>query len=68
MSSPRLGKGILPIFLRKRMRSSENLNRCLLALEGDVDGNDELINDTFRYFHNLKGNSGIIGFQGNSIP
>ena len=58
-----VGEGHLADFLEEAHEIIENLNRCLLALEGDVDGNDELINDTFRYFHNLKGNSGIIGFK-----
>ena len=58
-----VGEGHLADFLEEAQEIIENLNRCLLALEGGVDGNDELINDTFRYFHNLKGNSGIIGFK-----
>ena len=58
-----VGEGHLADFLEEAQEIIENLNRCLLALEGDVDGSDELINDTFRYFHNLKGNSGIIGFK-----
>ena len=58
-----VGEGHLADFLEEAHEIIENLNRCLLALEGDVDGSDELINDTFRYFHNLKGNSGIIGFK-----
>ena len=58
-----VGEGHLADFLEEAHEIIENLNRCLLALEGDADGSDELINDTFRYFHNLKGNSGIIGFK-----
>jgi two-component system chemotaxis sensor kinase CheA len=58
-----VGEGHLADFLEEAQEIVENLNRCLLALEGDPDGSDELINDTFRYFHNLKGNSGIIGFK-----
>ncbi|HKI80586.1 MAG TPA: Hpt domain-containing protein, partial [Pseudodesulfovibrio sp.] len=58
-----VGEGHLADFLEEAHEIVENLNRCLLALEGDPGGNDELINDTFRYFHNLKGNSGIIGFK-----
>ncbi|WP_419787683.1 Hpt domain-containing protein [Pseudodesulfovibrio sp.] len=58
-----VGEGHLADFLEEAHEIIENLNRCLLALEGEVDGNDELVNDTFRYFHNLKGNSGIIGFK-----
>ncbi|WP_319584080.1 Hpt domain-containing protein [uncultured Pseudodesulfovibrio sp.] len=58
-----VGEGHMADFLEEAQEIVENLNRCLLALEGDPGGNDELINDTFRYFHNLKGNSGIIGFK-----
>lgn len=58
-----VGEGHLADFLEEAQEIIENLNRCLLALEGSPDGSDEMINDTFRYFHNLKGNSGIIGFK-----
>lgn len=58
-----VGEGHLGDFLEEAQEIVENLNRCLLALEGEPDGSDEMINDTFRYFHNLKGNSGIIGFK-----
>ncbi|KAB1440368.1 chemotaxis protein CheA [Pseudodesulfovibrio senegalensis] len=58
-----VGEGHLSDFLEEAQEIIDNLNRSLLALEGDAGGNDELINDTFRYFHNLKGNSGIIGFK-----
>jgi two-component system chemotaxis sensor kinase CheA len=58
-----VGEGHLGDFLEEAQEIIENLNRCLLALEGDPDGSEEMINDTFRYFHNLKGNSGIIGFK-----
>ncbi|BCS86920.1 chemotaxis protein CheA [Pseudodesulfovibrio sediminis] len=58
-----VGEGHLADFLEEAQEIVENLNRCLLALEGDPDDSNELINDTFRYFHNLKGNSGIIGFK-----
>lgn len=58
-----VGEGHLADFLEEAHEIIENLNRCLLALEGNPDGSGELINDTFRYFHNLKGNSGIIGFK-----
>ena len=58
-----VGEGHLADFLEEAQEIVENLNRCLLALEGEPDGSEELINDTFRYFHNLKGNSGIIGFK-----
>ncbi len=58
-----VGEGHLSDFLEEAQEIIANLNRSLLALEGGGNGNDELINDTFRYFHNLKGNSGIIGFK-----
>ena len=58
-----VGEGHLSDFLEEAQEIIDDLNRSLLALEGDATGNDELINDTFRYFHNLKGNSGIIGFK-----
>ncbi|MCG2733187.1 chemotaxis protein CheA, partial [Pseudodesulfovibrio aespoeensis] len=58
-----VGEGHLADFLEEAHEIIENLNRCLLALEGDARGSEEMINDTFRYFHNLKGNSGIIGFK-----
>ncbi|WP_285906452.1 chemotaxis protein CheA [Pseudodesulfovibrio pelocollis] len=58
-----VGEGHLADFLEEATEIIENLNRCLLALEGHPDDSEEMINDTFRYFHNLKGNSGIIGFK-----
>ncbi|BDQ35618.1 chemotaxis protein CheA [Pseudodesulfovibrio portus] len=58
-----VGEGHLADFLEEAQEIVENLNRCLLTLEGEPEGAEELINDTFRYFHNLKGNSGIIGFK-----
>ncbi|GAB7023468.1 chemotaxis protein CheA [Salidesulfovibrio brasiliensis] len=58
-----VGEGHLSDFLEEAQEIIESLNSCLLALEGDPQGSSELINDTFRYFHNLKGNSGIIGFK-----
>ncbi|MFH1914848.1 MAG: Hpt domain-containing protein [Pseudomonadota bacterium] len=58
-----VGEGHLADFLEEATEIIENLNRCLLALEGNPDDSEEMINDTFRYFHNLKGNSGIIGFK-----
>lgn len=58
-----VGEGHLSDFLEEAQEIIENLNSSLLALEGNPDGSSELVNDTFRYFHNLKGNSGIIGFR-----
>ena len=39
------------------------LNSGLLKLEDVADDPGELVNDLFRYFHNLKGNSGIVGYN-----
>ncbi|CCO24068.1 chemotaxis protein CheA [Maridesulfovibrio hydrothermalis] len=58
-----VGEGHLADFLEEAHEIIENLTNGLLELEQDPDGNDDLINDIFRYFHNLKGNSGIIGFR-----
>ncbi len=58
-----VGEGHLADFLEEAHEIIENLTRGLLELEQDPEGDEELINDIFRYFHNLKGNSGIIGFR-----
>ena len=39
------------------------LSAGLLKLEEVADDPGELVNDLFRYFHNLKGNSGIVGYN-----
>ena len=39
------------------------LNSGLLKLEDVADDPGDLVNDLFRYFHNLKGNSGIVGYN-----
>ncbi len=57
------GEGHLKDFIDESLEIVESLNAGLLNLEGNPDGQDELINDLFRFFHNLKGNSGIIGYQ-----
>jgi two-component system chemotaxis sensor kinase CheA len=57
-----LGEGHLVDFLEEAREIIGNLNKSLLDLEANPSGNQELVNDIFRYFHNLKGNSGIIGF------
>ena len=57
------GEGHLKDFIDEAAEITENLSTGLLELERNPDGNAELVNDLFRYFHNLKGNSGIIGFQ-----
>lgn len=58
-----VGEGHLTDFLEEAQDIIEDLNRSLVTLEGGPDEPGELINDIFRYFHNLKGNSGIIGFK-----
>lgn len=58
-----IGEGHLQDFLEEAEEILEGLGSALLALEKDPTGNKDLINDLFRYFHNLKGNSGIIGFK-----
>ncbi|WP_031482186.1 chemotaxis protein CheA [Maridesulfovibrio frigidus] len=58
-----VGEGHLADFLEEAHEIIENLTRGLLELEQDPEGDEELINDIFRFFHNLKGNSGIIGFR-----
>ncbi len=57
------GEGHLKDFMDEAREITENLNSGLLDLERNPDGSSELVNDLFRFFHNLKGNSGIIGFQ-----
>ncbi len=57
------GEGHLKDFVDESREIVENLNTGLLSLEEDSSGQDELINDIFRFFHNLKGNSGIIGYN-----
>ena len=57
-----LGEGHLQDFLEEAEEILEGLGNALLSLERNPHGNKELINDLFRFFHNIKGNSGIIGF------
>ncbi len=57
------GEGHLKDFVDESQEIVENLNTGLLSLEAEGEGQDELINDLFRFFHNLKGNSGIIGYE-----
>ncbi len=57
------GEGHLKDFIDESQEIIENLNDGLLSLEHDGEGQEELINDLFRFFHNLKGNSGIIGYE-----
>lgn len=56
------GEGHLKDFIDESLEITGNLNDGLLQLE-EGDGQGELVNDLFRFFHNLKGNSGIIGYN-----
>ncbi len=57
------GEGHLRDFIEEARDMTENLSSGLLELEKNPNEQGELVNDLFRYFHNLKGNSGIIGFN-----
>ena len=57
------GEGHLRDFIEEALENTNDLSNGLLELEQNPDDNDELVNDLFRFFHNLKGNSGIIGFH-----
>jgi len=50
-------------FLEEAREIVERLNAALLELESSDQDHSDTINDVFRYFHNLKGNSGIIGHK-----
>jgi len=58
-----VGEGHLTDFLEEARDLVSNLNQGLLDLEKNPEGSGELVNDLFRYFHNIKGNSGIIGYR-----
>ena len=57
------GEGHLKDFIDEARENTENLNSGLLELEKNPGENKELVNDLFRYFHNLMGNSGIIDYK-----
>ncbi|MEG1610547.1 MAG: Hpt domain-containing protein, partial [Bilophila sp.] len=57
------GEGHLKDFIDEAREITESLTAGLLDIERNGGKDPELVNDLFRYFHNLKGNSGIIGFQ-----
>ncbi len=57
------GASHLKDFMDEARENTENLNTGLLELERNPTGNAELVNDLFRFFHNLKGNSGIIDYK-----
>ena len=57
------GESHLKDFMEEAKENTYSLTTGLLELEKNPDEqHDELVNDLFRFFHNLKGNSGIIGF------
>ncbi len=58
-----VGEGHLTDFLEEAREIVADLNQGLVDLEKNPDGSGELVNDIFRYFHNIKGNSGIIGYR-----
>ncbi|MFP4315762.1 MAG: Hpt domain-containing protein [Desulfovibrionales bacterium] len=57
-----VGEEHLSDFLEEAREIVSDLNQALLSLEKDPTQGEEIIHDVFRYFHNLKGNSGILGF------
>ncbi|MDR1947489.1 MAG: Hpt domain-containing protein [Desulfovibrio sp.] len=57
------GEGHLHDFVEEAKDNVTKLSDGLLDLEKHPESRDDLINDIFRFFHNLKGNSGIIAFQ-----
>ena len=50
-------------FLEEAHEIVSNLNATLLKLEKSSLEDTEVLDDAFRYFHNLKGNSGLIGYK-----
>jgi two-component system chemotaxis sensor kinase CheA len=50
-------------FLEEAREIVEQLNNNLLTLEKNPESGGDIVNDIFRFFHNLKGNSGIIGYK-----
>ncbi len=50
-------------FLEEVEDNVENLNKLLVDIEKEPERSEEIIQDIFRYFHNLKGNSGLIGYK-----
>ncbi|SNR82335.1 two-component system, chemotaxis family, sensor kinase CheA [Humidesulfovibrio mexicanus] len=58
-----VGDGHLNDFLEEARDLVASLNQGLLDLEKNPDAGGDLVNDIFRYFHNIKGNSGIIGYR-----
>ncbi len=50
-------------FLEEARETVEELNNNLLTLENNPESGGDIVNDIFRFFHNLKGNSGILGYK-----
>ncbi|MDR0338881.1 MAG: chemotaxis protein CheA, partial [Desulfovibrio sp.] len=57
------GEAHLRDFVEEAKDNISNLSDGLLGLEKHPEDQSDMVNDIFRYFHNLKGNSGIIGYQ-----
>lgn len=57
------GEAHLKDFIDEAKENTEQLTSALLSLEEVADNPGDQVNDIFRYFHNLKGNSGIIGYN-----
>ncbi|MDR1489224.1 MAG: Hpt domain-containing protein [Desulfovibrio sp.] len=57
------GEPHLRDFIEEAKENVSSLSDALLDLEKHPGGEADLVNDIFRYFHNLKGNSGIIAYQ-----
>ena len=50
-------------FLEEASETVSHLNAALLKMEKGALDDLVLVNDTFRFFHNLKGNSALIGYR-----
>ncbi|MDR1243495.1 MAG: chemotaxis protein CheA [Deltaproteobacteria bacterium] len=50
-------------FIEEARDNVSNIGSGLLLFETDPGDLGDTVNDIFRYFHNLKGNSGILGYQ-----
>ena len=57
------GQDHLKDFIDEARENITNISDGLLMLERNPGNQAEIVNDTFRFFHNIKGNSGIIGYQ-----
>jgi two-component system, chemotaxis family, sensor kinase CheA len=57
------GEEHLGDFLEEAREIVSDLNAALLQMERDPQSTSDLVQDIFRFFHNLKGNSAIIGYS-----